>query len=63
MLIRRSFVASFSLVSAEINIRNLLRKMFHIQQTSSVEEYVERFADLYDQLTAYETFPNTLLCH
>lgn len=25
-----------------------------------MEDYVERFSDLYDQLTAYEEFPNTV---
>lgn len=40
--------------------QNLLRKMFDTRQTSSVEECVERFSELYDQLTAYETHPNTV---
>lgn len=40
--------------------QNLLRKMFRIGQTGSVEKYVEQFAELYDQLTAYEDNPDTL---
>lgn len=31
----------------------LIRQLFHIRQTSSVTEYVDRFAQLVDQLTAY----------
>lgn len=38
----------------------ILRKFFSINQTGSVEEYVERFSDLYDQFTAYENYPNTV---
>lgn len=38
--------------------QNLLRQMFHIRQTSTLEEYVEHFSELYDQLTTYETNPN-----
>lgn len=34
--------------------------MFHIRQTSTMEEYVERFSELYDQLTAYETNPSAV---
>ena len=34
--------------------------MFHICQTTIVEDYVERFSQLYDQLTAYEEAPETL---
>lgn len=34
--------------------------MFRIGQTGSVEKYVEQFAELYDQLTAYEDNPDTL---
>lgn len=33
----------------------LIRKMFHIRQTSSVVEYTDQFAELVDQLTAYGT--------
>lgn len=40
--------------------QNLVRQMFHIRQTSTVEEYVERFSELYDQLTAYETNPSAV---
>lgn len=40
--------------------QNLLRQLFHIRQTSTVEEYVERFSELFDQLTAYEDHPNTV---
>ena len=38
--------------------QNLLRQMFKIHQSGSVEDYVERFSELYDQLTAYEAQPN-----
>ena len=31
----------------------LIRQLFHIKQTSSVADYVERFAELVDQLSAY----------
>lgn len=34
--------------------------MFHIRQTSRVEEYVERLSELYDQLTTYEAEPNVV---
>lgn len=40
--------------------QNLLRQLFSIRQTSTVEEYVERFSELFDQLTAYEDHPNTV---
>lgn len=33
----------------------LIRQLFHIKQTSSITEYVERFVELVDQLTAYTT--------
>ncbi|RLM68934.1 putative gag-pol polyprotein [Panicum miliaceum] len=33
----------------------LIRQLFHINQLSSVAEYRERFSELVDQLTAYET--------
>jgi hypothetical protein len=33
----------------------LIRQLFHIKQLSSVAEYVERFSELVDQLTAYES--------
>ena len=32
--------------------------MFKIHQSGSVEDYVEHFSELYDQLTAYEAQPN-----
>jgi hypothetical protein len=38
----------------------LLRRLFHVSQTSSVEEYVQKFSDLVDQISAYEVQPNTL---
>lgn len=31
----------------------LIRQLFHIKQTGSVEEYVNKFAELVDQLAAY----------
>ena len=38
----------------------LIRRMFHICQTTTVEDYVERFSQLYDQLTSYEEVPDNL---
>ena len=38
----------------------LLRQLFHIRQTSTVAEYVERFSGLVDQLTAYDSPPDAL---
>jgi hypothetical protein len=32
----------------------LIRQLFHISQTSSIADYVERFAELVDQLTSYD---------
>ncbi|KAK1692513.1 hypothetical protein QYE76_009210 [Lolium multiflorum] len=32
----------------------LLRRFYHISQSSTVEDYVQRFSDLVDQLSAYE---------
>ncbi|XP_073360196.1 uncharacterized protein [Aegilops tauschii subsp. strangulata] len=40
--------------------QTLLRRLFRIAQTTIVEDYVERFAELCDQLTAYEEAPNSL---
>ena len=40
--------------------QNLLRKMFRIGQTSSVEEYVDQFSKLYVHLTTYEIIPDAL---
>jgi hypothetical protein len=36
----------------------LVRRLIHISQTSSVEDYVTRFAELMDQITAYEVNPD-----
>jgi hypothetical protein len=36
----------------------LVRRLIHISQTSSVEDYVTRFAELMDQITAYEINPD-----
>lgn len=33
----------------------LIRQLFHIKQLSSVAEYIERFSELVDQLTTYES--------
>jgi hypothetical protein len=38
----------------------LLRQLYHIQQQTSVTDYVERFAELIDQLAAYEQNMNSL---
>lgn len=38
----------------------LVRQLFHIKQTHSVEEYVDKFAGLVDQLAAYENKPDPL---
>jgi hypothetical protein len=38
----------------------LVRQLFHIKQTSSVAEYIEKFAGLVDELTAYESKPDPL---
>lgn len=38
----------------------LLRRMFHICQTATVEAYVEEFSQLMDQLTAYGRHPDPL---
>jgi hypothetical protein len=38
----------------------LIRQLFHIKQTSSVEDYVDRFAELVDQLSSYENNPDPL---
>src|SRR3989337_419615 len=40
--------------------QQLIRRLFHIAQTSTVEDYVDRFSELYDQLTAYESAPDPL---
>jgi hypothetical protein len=36
----------------------LVRRMFHICQTSTVTDYVHRFAQLMDQIAAYELHPD-----
>lgn len=38
----------------------LIRRLFHISQTSTVVDYFDRFAELLDQITAYETAPDPL---
>jgi hypothetical protein len=38
----------------------LLRRLFRISQTDSVEDYVQRFSDLVDQISAYEPNPDSL---
>lgn len=38
----------------------LVRKFHSISQTGSVEEYVEQFAELCDQLSAYEAVPESV---
>jgi hypothetical protein len=35
--------------------QSLIRRLYRLVQTRSVEEYIEQFADLVDQLSAYET--------
>lgn len=36
----------------------LVRQMFHIHQTTTVIDYVERFSTLFDQLKAYQPKPD-----
>jgi hypothetical protein len=36
----------------------LVRRLIRISQTSIVLDYVERFSELYDQLSAYEVSPD-----
>jgi hypothetical protein len=38
----------------------LLRRLYRISQTSTVEEYVQQFSDPVDQISAYEAHPNQL---
>jgi hypothetical protein len=38
----------------------LVRQLFHIKQTSTIEDYIERFAGLVDLLAAYESKPDPL---
>jgi hypothetical protein len=40
--------------------QTLLRQLYHIHQSSSVVDYVDRFAELIDQLTAYEIHIDTI---
>jgi hypothetical protein len=37
---------------------SLIRQLFHIKQTSTVQEYIDRFTELIDQLDAYENLPD-----
>jgi hypothetical protein len=38
----------------------LVRRLFHISQETTVEDYVDRFSDLMDQIAAYETHPDPI---
>jgi hypothetical protein len=38
----------------------LLRRLYRIAQTDSVEDYVQRFSDLIDQISAYDSNPDPL---
>ena len=38
----------------------LIRHLFHIKQLTTVADYIERFSELVDQLTAYETHTDQL---
>jgi len=38
----------------------LLYQLFHIKQTSSIQEYVDQFVDLIEQLSTYTPKPGTL---
>ena len=40
--------------------RVLLRRLFHISQTGTVEDYVRRFTDLIDQIAAFDPHPDPL---
>ncbi|KAM3330169.1 hypothetical protein ACQJBY_026885 [Aegilops geniculata] len=40
--------------------QTLVRKMYRLRQTGSVEEYINQFSELMDQLTAYEPEPDML---
>lgn len=37
-----------------------IRQLFHIQQTTTVQDYGDRFVDLFEQLLAYTTHPDHL---
>lgn len=43
-----------------IQRETLIRQLFHMRQTGTVTDYVDRFAELVDQLSAYDhdTYPN-----
>lgn len=38
----------------------LLRRLYHIRQTGSVDDYVQRFSDLIDRISAYDSHPDPL---
>ena len=38
----------------------LIRQLFHIKQTSTIQDYVDRFVDLVEQLSAYTPNPDHL---
>lgn len=38
----------------------LLRRLYHIQQTGTVEDYVQRFSDLIDRISAYDSHQDPL---
>lgn len=40
--------------------QSLVRKLYRLRQTGSVEDYVSQFSELMDQLTAYEPEPDML---
>jgi hypothetical protein len=40
--------------------QSLIRKLYELVQTGTVEEYVRQFAELIDQLVAYEEKPDVL---
>jgi hypothetical protein len=40
--------------------QSLIRRLYRLIQTGSVEEYIDQFAELVDQLSAYETCPDPL---
>ena len=43
-----------------ISTEMLIRQLFHIKQTSTVQDYVDRFVDLIEQLSAYTPNPDHL---
>lgn len=40
--------------------QSLIRRLYRLVQTGSVDEYIDQFAELVDQLAAYETAPDPL---